>query len=116
MRWIQITERVVDDVTILDLRGQGMGIDSENRLVDRIRQLLGTGRAKILLNLGDVPYIDADGLGSIVKGFKAAREADGTVKLCGVTQRLLAILKAERLDSFLETFESEHAAVDSFRA
>ena len=83
MHWIQITERVVDDVTILDLRGQGMGIDSENRLVDRIRQLLGTGRAKILLNLGDVPYIDADGLGSIVKDSRPRGKPMGRLNCAG---------------------------------
>jgi anti-anti-sigma regulatory factor len=58
---------------------------------------------------------NADGIGSIVKGCKAAREADGTVKLCGVTQKLLAFLEADRLDSFLEAFESEHDALKSFK-
>src|SRR5262245_44054931 len=113
MRWIQIAERVVDDISILDLRGQMMGMDSENRLVDAIRQLTSTGRVKILLNLGDVPYIDSDGLGSIINGFKAAREVGATVKLCGVNQKLLTVLKSSRIDSFLEAFESERDGVDS---
>jgi anti-sigma B factor antagonist len=116
MRWIEITERVVDDISILDLRGQMMGMDTESRLVGAIRQLTSTGRAKILLNLVDVPYIDSNGLASIINGFKAAREVGGVVKLCGLNQRLLTVVKASRIDSFLEAFESERDAVDSFSA
>ena len=114
MRWTQITERLVDDVVILDLSGQVLQVDSEDRLVGKIHQLLSTGRTKILLNLVDLPYVDNDGLGKIVDGYTVARQGDGVVKLCGVAQGLLDFFKANQLDSFLEVFEFEHDAVQSF--
>jgi anti-sigma B factor antagonist len=116
MRWTHITERFVEDVVILDLRGQGLQVDSENRLVGKIQRLLIAGRKKILLNLADLPYIENDGLGQIVNSYKAVRQADGTIKLCNVAEGLLDVLKASRIDSFLEAFESEDDAVQSFKA
>ena len=116
MRWTEITERLVDDVVILDLRGQGLQVDTEYRLVGKIHGLMIAGHKKILLNLARVPYIENDGLGQIVNSDKAARQVDGTVKLCNVAETLLDVLKANRHDSFVEAFESEDDAVQSFKA
>jgi anti-anti-sigma factor len=115
MRWNRIDEHVVDDVVVLDLCDpQGLQTDSEERLVRRVRQLLSNGRAKIVINLHELRHIDADGLGQIVNAYKTAREAEASVKLCGVTPQLRDLLKETRLDSFLEVFDSEQDAVQSF--
>jgi anti-sigma B factor antagonist len=117
MRWTQIDEHFVDDVVILDLCDpQVMQIDPQRQLVARIRQLLSNGRTKIVLNLRELGYIDSDGLGQIVDAYKSGREAGGSVKLCGLTPQLRKLLGATRLDSFLEGFDSEQDAVQSFSA
>ena len=91
-------------------------IDSERRLVVRIRHLLSNGRTKFVLNLRELRYVDNDGLGQIVDAYKSAQEAEGSVKLCGVTPQLREVLRETRLDSFLEAFGSEQDAVQSFTA
>jgi anti-anti-sigma factor len=116
MRWTGITERLVDDVVILDLRGHVLQVDTGSQLVGKINGLIIAHHKKILLNLAHLAYIDNDGLGQIVTGYKAARQVDGTIKLCNVAKRLLALLEANRFDSFLEAFESEDDAVQSFKA
>ena len=117
MRWTTIDERFVDDVVILDLGGpQIMQIDSERLLVEKTRQLLSSGRTRIVLNLHDLRYIDDDGLGQIVNAYKAALEAKGSVKVCELTPQLRELLHARRLDSCLEVFDSEQEAVQSFTA
>jgi anti-anti-sigma factor len=115
MRWTQIEERCVDDVVILDLCApQVMQINRERLLVERVRQLVSNSRTRIVLNLRDLRYVDDDGLGQIVDACKAALEADGSVKLCGLTPQLREFLRATRLDSLLEGFDSEQEAVRSF--
>ena len=42
-------------------------------LRDTIRDLVGKGQKKILLNLGDVTYIDSSGIGELVSAFTAVR-------------------------------------------
>ena len=116
MNWTQIAERVVDDVVILDLRGQMTLSEAQGRLLSKIRELRNDGRTKILLNLGDLPYVDSQGLGEIVSGCTTARRAGGILKLYGVPARILDLLTATRLTGFLETFDSEQDALRSFSA
>ena len=63
---MQIEERVVDDVTILDLKGKMTLGEGDELLKDKIASLVSQGKKKILLNLEAVPYIDSAGLGEIV--------------------------------------------------
>jgi len=117
MRWTQIDERCVDDVVILDLRVPDLTqTDATSQLVEKTRQLVSNGRTRIVLNLCDLPYIDSDGLGQIVSAHKAAREAAGSVSVCGLTPRLRRAFQVNRLDSFLAVFDSEREAVQSFGA
>ena len=64
---MQIEERVVDNVTILDLKGKITLGEGDEALKDKINSLIQQNRKRILLNLGDVPYIDSAGLGEIVR-------------------------------------------------
>ena len=84
-------------------------------MLDKIHDLLTQGWRKILLDLLDVKYIDGFGLGEIVHGCKAAMEARGVLKLCG-GKRVRDLLIANKLDRFIEVFDSEGPALASFAA
>jgi anti-anti-sigma factor len=114
MNWTQIAERNLDDVVILDLRGHMTLADHKGQLLAKIRQLRSEGRTKILLNLTELPYVDSEGLGEIVSGCTTARRAGGVLRLCGVGRRIQDLLAATRLSTFLEAFDSEQDAVQSF--
>ena len=64
---MQIEERVVDNVTILDLKGKITLGEGDEVLKDKINSLVHQDRKRILLNFGDVPYVDSAGLGEIVR-------------------------------------------------
>jgi anti-anti-sigma factor len=115
MYWTQIDERVVGDVVVLDLRGRMTVSEESQPAADSVRRLLAQGRTKILVNLAHVPFIDSLGIGDIVRGFTAARRAGGTLKLCGVHERIRAVLAAIQLSGVVDWFESEEEALDSFR-
>jgi len=106
---------VVGDVVILDLRGRITVSDESKPAADTVRRLLVEGRTKILLNLAHVPFIDSLGIGDIVRGFTATERAGGTLKLCGVDRRIRAVLVAIHLSDVIDSFESEHEALYSFR-
>ena len=113
--WGGIVERVVDDVAVLDVRGGPISFsEASDQLLNTIRQLVQRGSRKILLNLRDVHYIDSDGLREIVEGFKTSRTAGGMLKLCEVVPGFRRLLAVTKLDSVIEVFESEDAAVRSF--
>ncbi len=72
---LTIASREVDGVTVLDLSGRITLGEGSVQLRDAIRDLIGKGQKMILLNLGDVNYIDSSGLGELVSAFTTSQES-----------------------------------------
>src|SRR5512142_3573879 len=113
---MQIQEREVNDVTILDIHGKLTLGEGDELLRDKINSLVHQGRKKILLNLADVPYIDSAGLGEIVRTYTTVSRQGGSLKLLGLTKRITDLLSITKLLTVFETYESESDAVRSFSA
>ncbi len=116
MQWTHITERRYGDLVVLDLRGNMALSDSPGLLVTAINQLVQRGERNILLNLIEVPYLDSQGLADIVQGFKIAQRAGGALKLCHIADRIRELLITTKLTTFIEAFDSEQEAANSFRS
>ena len=111
---MQIEERVVNNVTILDLKGKITLGEGDEALKDKINSLIQQDRKRILLNLGDVPYIDSAGLGEIVRTYTTVSRQGGKLKLLNLTKRIQDLLAITKLLTVFETYESEPDAVKSF--
>lgn len=80
-----------------------------------VRDLLGNGSRKILLNLADVDYIDSSGIGELVSAYTAARNVEGELKLLQLTRRVHDILQITRLFTVFDVQSEEESALRSFR-
>jgi anti-sigma B factor antagonist len=94
---MQIDERVVDGVTILDLKGRMTLGEGDELLKDKIDSLLQQGKKQIVLNLEGVPYIDSAGLGEIVRTYTTVSRQGGTLKLRNLTKRIQHLLVITKL-------------------
>ena len=113
---LSLAERQVDDVTVLVLRGQILLDDGDLVFGRTIRGLVERGRVKIVVDLGEVTYIDSSGVGMLVGKLKSVREKGGDIRLLNVTtrgQRLFGMLK---IMTIFDTFYDEAEAVRSFAA
>ena len=113
---MQIEERAVGDVTVLDLKGRVTLGEGDGLLKDKVNSLINQGRRKLVLNLADVPYIDSAGLGEIVRTYTTVSRQGGSLKLLNLTKRITDLLSITKLLTVFETFESEDDAVKSFSA
>ena len=111
-----IEERVVGDVTILDLKGKMTLGEGDELLKDKINSLIHQGQKKLLLNLESVPYIDSAGLGEIVRTYTTVSRQGGNLKLVNLTKRITDLLSITKLLTVFETFDSEPDALKSFQA
>jgi len=111
---MQIEERAVGTVTILDVKGKLVLGDGDAMLRDKVHSLVSQGRNQIVLNLAEMPYIDSAGLGEIVKTHTMANRANGGLKLMNVTKRIHDLLVITKLVTVFDTFDSEAEAVQSF--
>src|SRR5438874_11241854 len=113
---MQIEERSVDQVTVLDQKGKMTLGEGDELLKDKINSLLQQGRRKVVLNLEDVPYIDSAGLGEIVRTYTTIGRQGGSLKLLNLTKRITDLLSITKLLTVFETYDSEADAVKSFSA
>jgi anti-sigma B factor antagonist len=111
---MHIDERVVGDVTVLDLKGKITLGDGDEALKDKVHSLLNQDRKRILLNLADVPYIDSAGLGAVVRTYTTVSRDGGKLKLINLTKRITDLLAITKLLTVFETYESEQDALNSF--
>ena len=113
---MQITERAVGDVMVLDLKGKITLGEGDELLKDKVNSLVNQGHKKIVLNLADVPYIDSAGLGEVVRTYTTVSRQGGSLKLLNLTKRITDLLSITKLLTVFETFDSENEAVRSFSA
>ena len=113
---MQIDQRAVGDVVILDLKGKITLGEGDELLKDKVNSLVNQGHKKIVLNLADVPYIDSAGLGEIVRTYTTVSRQGGSLKLLNLTKRITDLLSITKLLTVFETFDSEKDAVGSFSA
>ncbi len=113
---MQIEERTVGDVLILDLKGKITLGGGDELLKDKVNSMVNQGHKKILLNLAEVPYIDSAGLGEIVRTYTTVSRQGGNMKLLNLTKRITDLLSITKLLTVFETFETEKDAVASFGA
>jgi anti-sigma B factor antagonist len=113
---MQIEERAIGDVMVLDLKGKVTLGEGDELLKDKVNSIVSQGHKKIVLNLADVPYIDSAGLGEIVRTYTTVSRQGGSLKLLNLTKRITDLLSITKLLTVFETFESENEAVRSFSA
>ena len=106
--------RQVDGVTIVDLSGRITLGEGSVILRDTVRDLVGKGNKKILLNLGEVNYIDSSGIGELVSAFTTVRNQGGELKLLNLTKKVNDLLQITKLYTVFDVHEDEAGAIRSF--
>jgi anti-sigma B factor antagonist len=112
---LAIASREVDGVTVLDLSGRITLGEGSVQLRDAIRDLIGKGQLRILLDLGDVNYIDSSGLGELVSAYTSARNQGATVKLLKLTKKVHDLLQLTKLYTVFDIYDDEASAIGSFK-
>ncbi len=112
---LTIASREVDGVTVLDLSGRITLGEGSVQLREAIRDLIGKGSRTILLNMGDVNYIDSSGLGELVSAYTTAKNQSAQVKLLSLTKKVKDVLQLTKLYTVFDIYDDEASAIASFK-
>jgi anti-sigma B factor antagonist len=112
---LTIATRQVDGVVVLDLSGRITLGEGSVQLREAIRGLISKGEKNILLNLGDVNYIDSSGLGELVSAFTTAKNQQADVKLLNLTRKVHDLLQLTKLYTVFDIKDDEASAIASFK-
>jgi anti-sigma B factor antagonist len=111
---LKLNTRQVNDVTVIDVSGRITLGEGSSVIRDAVRDLTAGGNKKILLNLGDVSYIDSSGVGELVSGYTSVTNAGGALKLLNLTKRVKDLLQITKLYTVFDVHEDEAHALRSF--
>ena len=112
---MKVGSRQVDGVTIVDCSGRITLGEGSVILRDTVREILGKGNKKIVLNLADVNYIDSSGIGELVSAFTTTKNQGGELKLLNLTKKVNDLLQLTKLFTVFEVYNEENTAVGSFK-
>ena len=111
---MDISERKVGNVTIVDISGRMVASDNPGRLKDKVTSLVFQGEKRIILNLGNVSYVDSSGLGEMVACHGSAVRGGGEVKLANAGKKINDLLVMTKLLTVFDAHDTEEAAIKSF--
>jgi anti-sigma B factor antagonist len=111
---MKVSTRQVDGVTILDLSGRITLGEGSVVLRDAVHDALAKGSKKILLNLGDISYIDSSGIGELVSAFTSVKNQGGELKLLNLTRKVHDLLQITKLYTVFDVKDDEASAISSF--
>jgi anti-sigma B factor antagonist len=111
---MNITQRQVGDVTILDVSGKitiGVG---DVQVRDAVHMALGSGARNLVLNLKNVTTIDSAGVGELVSAYTTVTNRGGKLKLVNLPSKVNDILQITQLITVFEVYDTEQEALESF--
>ncbi len=113
---LKLRTREEKDITVIDLSGRLTMGEPCKAIRDEIHDEIGHGARKILLNLGEVTYIDSAGLGELTSAYTSVKNRGGALKLLNLTKRVHDLLQITKLYTVFEVFDDEKKAVASYGA
>ncbi len=111
---MKATTRQVDSITVIDVSGRITLGEGCTQLRQLIRDQLGKGSKHLLVNLGDVTYIDSSGIGELVSAFTTVSNQGGQLKLLNLTKKVHDLLQITKLYTVFDVHDDEAKAIGSF--
>lgn len=90
--------------------------DDSLQFRDRVKNLIADGRTRLVVDLGQVKFIDSFGLGALVSALRVVRSANGDLKLACVPPSVEAVLRLTRLSSVFDCHATMEDALSAFQA
>ncbi len=105
--------RQSERVSIVAPRGR-LDLASAPAFREQVKRLLDSGAVRLIVDLGEVAFIDSSGLGAIIAGLKAARQAGGDLRIARPSQQVLLVLDLTSLDRVLRPYGTLEEALEGY--
>ncbi len=112
---MKIEMRTVGDVRILDCSGKITLGEGTMAIRNTVRDIVNKGDKKIVLNLGDINYIDSSGIGELVSTYTTVTNGGGQLKLLNLTKKIRELLAITKLLTVFDVYDDEKTILGSFR-
>jgi anti-anti-sigma factor len=105
------TRTIGSDVVVVAPTGKlNMMVAPELR--QQLHSLVESGNTRLVVDLGDVAFVDSSGLGALISGLKVARQAGGDLRIAAPAEQVRSVLELTNLDRVLNAYDSAEDAFD----
>ena len=111
---MKMKERERDGVVILEVSGKIMGGPDSELFTSTLKSLVHQEKTRVIVNLGDVSWVNSTGLGILISGYSTLKRSGGEMKLINVSDRIDSIFMVTKLYSVFDSYKSEDEAIASF--
>src|SRR5262245_38066649 len=112
---MEITERIVDSVVVLELKGKLTVAGPQTLLQETVQRYLGQNNTRLVLDLNNIRYIDNFGLATLVSSYTEAINNGGGLVLCRITQGTKDLLQNTKLLTVFDVFDDQAKAIASLK-
>ena len=112
---MRLKTKDVKGVTLIELKGNVMGGPDASSLNEELHKLIDGGKKNIVVDLGDVKFMNSSGLGMLIGALTTVRNAGGQLKLARASEKIESLLIVTKLITVSEHFEKVDEAIGSFK-
>ena len=112
---MKIKEKIDGSVAILTLSGKMMGGPETQSVHDHIKSLISDGITDVVIDLGDVKWMNSSGMGILMASMTTLKNAGGKLALARVTEKVESLLIITQLIKVFSSYETVERAVASFK-
>jgi anti-sigma B factor antagonist len=102
-------------IVLIEVREDRLDAHNSSELKSRMLNLFEEGKKDMVVDLGEVRFIDSSGLGALVSGFKNASARSGSLKLSNLQPQVQSMFELTRLHRVFEIFSDTKQAIASFQ-
>ena len=111
---MKLSDRIQDDVVILEPKGKIMGGPDASLLQEKLYEYIEQNRKQVVVDLAKVDWMNSTGLGILISGYTSLRNSEGQLKLANVTDKIQSLLTITKLVTVFETYDTVDEAIKSF--
>lgn len=110
---MEISASYVESAVVVGCRGR-LNMAAVPQLRSAITAAVDNGGKRLVVDLGEVPFVDSSGLGVLVAGLKQARQAGGDLRIAAAGDQVRTVLALTNLDRVLRPYETVGDALDDW--
>jgi len=112
----KIKENVLQEgkITVLELSGNFVGGDETDDLRSMIKKTSESGNLKLVMDLGEVSYLNSTALGVLISAHANYSKRGGAVKLCQLNKNIENLFVITKLSLIFDSYPSQIEAIASF--
>jgi anti-sigma B factor antagonist len=111
---LYIVEKLMSGIIVLDMRGRiTLGRETE-AFRRKIKELIDAGTRRLILDLGEITYVDSVGLSTLIASWTSMRKQGGDLKLLRLPRDVHQLLQITRLVTVFDIHDNLESALQAF--